>query len=74
VPAVVRQFLATFKRRSAEPASSFSIDQLVEKMQRSFAAVPATDVRRPSAIAMVHGTGDRAVADCGRRDRRQRLE
>ena len=35
---------------------------------------PATDVRRPSAIAMVHGTGDWAVADCGRRDCRQRLE
>ena len=38
-PAVVRQFLATFKRRSAEPASIFSIDQLVEKMQGSFEAV-----------------------------------
>jgi hypothetical protein len=38
-PAVVRQFLATFKRLSADPASSFGIDQLVEKMQGSFEAV-----------------------------------
>ena len=39
-PAVVGQFLATFKRHPpSQCASSFSIEQLVEKMQGSFAAV-----------------------------------
>ena len=39
-PTIVGQFLATFKEYPpSQRPSSFSIDQMVEKMQRSFEAV-----------------------------------
>jgi hypothetical protein len=40
-PAIVSQFLATFKEYPpSQRPSSFSIDQLVEKMQKSFETQP----------------------------------
>ena len=58
---------ASARRASASGSSS-------RRCRGALQPCTATDVCRPSALAMVHGTGDRAVADCGRRDCRQRLE